>query len=181
MNYQKVYNEIIERAKSRTLEGYKENHHILPKCMGGGDEPENIVELTAREHFIVHKLLVDIYPDELKLKYAVRFMSLLTSVLDRNYIVGAREYERLKSIHSHSEETKAKIGDANRGRIFTKEQKKSFIGRGTGRTIGPMSEEHKRKIGKDNSRPQKKLTCPHCGKIGGTSMNRWHFDNCKQK
>lgn len=25
------------------------------------------------------------------------------------------------------------------------------------------------------------LTCPHCGKTGGNSMKRWHFDNCKEK
>ena len=29
--------------------------------------------------------------------------------------------------------------------------------------------------------PQKKIECPHCGKIGGTTMYRWHFDNCKYK
>lgn len=28
---------------------------------------------------------------------------------------------------------------------------------------------------------QKKLKCPHCDKIGGTSMHRWHFENCKLK
>jgi group I intron endonuclease len=33
------------------------------------------------------------------------------------------------------------------------------------------------KIGK----PQTKITCPHCGQIGGTTMYRWHFNNCKQK
>jgi len=30
--------------------------------------------------------------------------------------------------------------------------------------------------------PQKKITCPHCGKTGGsTNMNRFHFDNCRYK
>jgi hypothetical protein len=30
--------------------------------------------------------------------------------------------------------------------------------------------------------PRKKITCPHCGKIGGEGlMNRWHFENCKFK
>jgi len=28
--------------------------------------------------------------------------------------------------------------------------------------------------------PRPKLTCPHCGKIGGSgNMERWHFENCK--
>lgn len=30
-------------------------------------------------------------------------------------------------------------------------------------------------------RQQTKITCPHCGKIGGTTMHRWHFDNCKKR
>jgi len=30
--------------------------------------------------------------------------------------------------------------------------------------------------------PRMKMTCPHCGKVGGAgNMNRWHFDNCKNK
>jgi hypothetical protein len=60
----------------------------------------------------------------------------------------------------------------------------------------PKSEEHKRKlslvnIGKKLSpetiekcrmatkgKKQKILTCPYCLKSGGTTMYRWHFDNC---
>jgi len=51
MDYQNIYSQIIERAKNHQLEGYKEKHHIIPKCMGGTDEKENIAELTAKEHF----------------------------------------------------------------------------------------------------------------------------------
>ena len=30
--------------------------------------------------------------------------------------------------------------------------------------------------------PQKKITCPVCGKVGGQgNMKRYHFDNCKEK
>jgi len=54
MNYKRIHDQIIERAKSRILEGYKERHHIIPKCMGGNNEKDNLVYLTAREHFIIH-------------------------------------------------------------------------------------------------------------------------------
>lgn len=58
MNYTKIYTELIERAKDRkSVDGYKEIHHIIPKSEGGTDESDNLVELTAREHFIAHKLL----------------------------------------------------------------------------------------------------------------------------
>ena len=46
MNYHNHYYTLIERAKSRILEGYVEKHHIIPKCMGGLDELSNLVALT---------------------------------------------------------------------------------------------------------------------------------------
>lgn len=61
MDYQKIYNQIVNRARSRKLEGYVERHHILPKSMGGSNAKENLVDLTAREHFICHVLLAKIH------------------------------------------------------------------------------------------------------------------------
>lgn len=29
--------------------------------------------------------------------------------------------------------------------------------------------------------PQKLLSCPHCNKIGGNNMKRYHFEFCKEK
>ena len=79
MNYQKVYDKLVKRAqlrqKANPIEGYKERHHIIPRCMGGLDTKENIVELTAREHFIIHQLLVKVYPKHRGLLYALKLMS----------------------------------------------------------------------------------------------------------
>jgi hypothetical protein len=46
-----------------------------------------------------------------------------------------------------------------------------------------QTEEHKSKIGKANKgRPRQRVTCPHCGKVGGVGpMTTHHFDNCKNK
>jgi hypothetical protein len=97
MNYQRIYDAIIERAKTRTLTGYKERHHIIPKCMGGTDSKTNLVDLTAREHFIVHKLLCEIYPDNKKLNDAVWCMiNLVNKHHKRGYVVSNREYEYLR-------------------------------------------------------------------------------------
>lgn len=74
MNYSKVYEGLINRAKNRKIDGYVESHHILPRCLGGGDEKSNLVDLTAREHFIAHLLLVKIYKNNFKLIKAVAMM-----------------------------------------------------------------------------------------------------------
>lgn len=74
MDYQKHYDLVIKRAKYRTLMGYKEKHHIVPKCLSGTDNKDNLVELTAREHFVVHQLLIKIYPSNGKLAYAAMMM-----------------------------------------------------------------------------------------------------------
>ena len=52
MNYTKIYNKIIETRASRIPIGYSEEHHIIPKSFGGPDSKDNLVRLTAREHFI---------------------------------------------------------------------------------------------------------------------------------
>jgi hypothetical protein len=63
--YQRWYDEIITRAlPDRDFGGYSERHHILPRALGGGDEPTNLVVLTYREHFLVHWLLTKIYDGE---------------------------------------------------------------------------------------------------------------------
>ena len=54
--YENWYNAITTKAKLRTIDGYKERHHIIPRSLGGPDTKENLVDLTAREHFICHLL-----------------------------------------------------------------------------------------------------------------------------
>jgi len=74
MNYSAQYNKLINRAKNRILtEGY-ERHHIIPRCMGGSDDPSNIANLTPEEHYVAHQLLVKLYPENTKLIFAVKMM-----------------------------------------------------------------------------------------------------------
>ena len=96
MNYEKIYNQIVERAKNRVLDCYTESHHIIPRCMGGGDEKENLVTLTAREHFICHRLLVQIHPDNNKLKFALWAMCNMKSKRQSRYVPSSRVYESIK-------------------------------------------------------------------------------------
>jgi hypothetical protein len=98
MNYQKIYNQIIKRAKIRKLEDYKEKHHIIPRCIDGLDIEENIVELTAREHFLCHLLLCEIHPNNIKLLYVVFMMSNIKKRKNFQYgnFISSRLYESLK-------------------------------------------------------------------------------------
>lgn len=101
MNYQRIYDQIIERAKNRQLTGYKERHHIIPRCMGGTNEKSNLVYLTAREHFIVHKLLCEIYPEHHGLLKAYFAMAMLT-LPNRSNSLTSREYNYLRIEFSKS-------------------------------------------------------------------------------
>jgi hypothetical protein len=101
MNYQKIYNQIIKCAKNRQLEGYVEKHHIIPKCLGGNNNKNNIVQLTAREHFLCHMLLCEIYSDNKSLKYALYLMNIgKQKHKEADYRISSRTYERLKLEHA---------------------------------------------------------------------------------
>jgi hypothetical protein len=105
--YSKYYFSIIDNAKNRINTNYVEKHHILPKCMGGTDVSDNIVELTGREHFLCHVLLIKMLPSgkiRRDLSYAlVRFMSKCKNHLGRK-ILNSREYELVRKIVSRERE-----------------------------------------------------------------------------
>ena len=66
MNYQKIYNSLINyrlQNPANLIFDYTENHHIIPRSIDKSKEKDstNIVNLSAREHFIAHALLVKIY------------------------------------------------------------------------------------------------------------------------
>ena len=74
--YTKWYFNIISAAKSRNLSEYTEQHHIIPKSLGGDNSLVNLVKLTPREHFICHWLLtkMTINNDRYKMNYALNGM-----------------------------------------------------------------------------------------------------------
>ena len=77
-----------------------ENHHILPKSLGGTNDKNNLVLLTLKEHFICHWLLVKIYPkgskERGKMLCAFWRMQGNPSNKYKRYI-NARAYEKLRS------------------------------------------------------------------------------------
>lgn len=67
MDYHRIYREFIKDRREREpgLSGYTERHHILPRSLGGGDEPENLIRLTAEDHFFAHLLLAKMHGGKL--------------------------------------------------------------------------------------------------------------------
>jgi hypothetical protein len=128
MNHQKVYESIIYRAKSQNriklrksnpVYIYYENHHIIPRCLNGGEEKENKVLLTAREHFICHKLLTYIYPNNQKIVYAffrITFSKRLGCKISSKDYAYAKE---LKASFHLTKETKNKISIKTTGKIVS--------------------------------------------------------------
>lgn len=210
MNYQKIYNDLISRAQAReSLTEYKETHHIIPRCMGGSDDKENLVELTGREHFIAHWLLCKMY-DTPGLKKAFGLMCLTGK--NRSYKISSQLYElgrrRLSEAAIGREvsiETREKISRALKGRKFTKEHlarmrkpkteeaKKNIAAAKVGvlnpmyGTISPTRDVPHTKETRDLISLRTKQgteypPCPHCGKkVNKGNALRWHYDKCKFK
>jgi hypothetical protein len=103
MNYQKVYNQVVERAKSQNRskkDSYYESHHIVPKCMGGSNDKNNLVLLTGREHYICHALLFMEHPTDRRIAHAFYLMCNFSNDGRRDYVTSSRLYEEAKVIYS---------------------------------------------------------------------------------
>lgn len=120
---ERTYEQLMERARGRSLPrgSYFESHHIVPRSLGGSDERENIVKLTAREHYIAHWLLYRITPRPNKSKMACAWARMCTNV--DGLIVSSKEYERAKIARQKlmkertvSPETRQQISNTLKGR-----------------------------------------------------------------
>ena len=136
--YEKWYAAIIENAKQRDLDTYTETHHIMPRSLGGSDKPENLVDLTAREHFICHWLLTKMYTGVARLKMInAMYMMRAESPNQKRYEtkITARIYENIRKEYSEY------ISKLNKGRVQPLHEKAKQIAAITGRKRNPFSEE----------------------------------------
>jgi hypothetical protein len=111
--YTKYYHSIITQAASRKTNTYTEEHHIIPRSMGGSDDDTNLVRLTGREHFVCHLLLTKMVNDPLRHKAlkAARMMATTSGPGQHRYKVTSRIYESLmKESLVVSNETRTKMG-----------------------------------------------------------------------
>ena len=121
--YTKWYNLIIANAQQRVSTGYIEKHHIIPRSLGGVDDLDNIVGLTAREHFICHLLLTKITTGHYLelMRFAVGKFIQAAPGQERRFT--SWEYKKIRENISlartgkeHSDESKKKISAKRKGR-----------------------------------------------------------------
>jgi hypothetical protein len=116
MNYKNIYDSLMEKAQSRVLDGYVEKHHIIPKCMGGDNTKSNVVCLSAKEHFIAHKLLVRIYPHTKGVWYALIAMGRIVEFKSRIFESERQKAYATRKGTKYSEESKSKMSLAKLGK-----------------------------------------------------------------
>ena len=144
--YYRWYIALTEKAKGRVLgeDVYTEVHHVLPRSLGGSNDLDNFVNLTAREHFLAHLMLVKCLEgqDKAKMVYALIMM---IGKKEKNpkrnkdliFHVNSRIYEKLKRICAEllsqkmlgkpkSLEHRTKIGNSHRGKIVSEETKEKL-------------------------------------------------------
>ena len=96
-SYKEFINGILE-SRDRFICGdeYCERHHIVPKCIGGTDANDNLIDLFAREHFEAHRLLALENPDNAKLAYAWGCMAFPSAKTHQRYELTPEEYEEAR-------------------------------------------------------------------------------------
>jgi hypothetical protein len=189
MDYKKIYNSIIDRSKTRSIDKgvYFEKHHIVPKCMGGLNNKDNIAKLLAAEHYICHLLLVKIYPGNSKLVHAATMMC-----VENHYTKGKRnnkQYAWLRVLHSsvlkdkpNAAEHIAKCSAALQGRVFTDEWKKRLSDAKIGKSRKPHTKETKNIMSQNRLNNIEMIECTHCNRlIDSRNFVRWHGNKCKLK
>lgn len=144
--YSKWYNDLMLKAQLRgRIQGYKETHHIIPRSFGGNNIKSNLVQLTAREHYIAHALLwkmkfEGIYGSKMAFAFNTFINKMTTKErgMNHTYTISSRTYETFREQYSkmlkekyakeggtwvgrkHSEESKKKIGEKSKLKEFKK-------------------------------------------------------------
>lgn len=199
MNYQKIYDDLIESRKNRELisSEYYESHHIIPKSMGGSNLPENLVKLTAREHFIAHWLLWRIHRNS---QMARAFFLMAASVkssknaqIKQFSSIAYAEAKKAKSLAISelnrkikrnqvvSSETRKKLSDKLKGRCFTEQHKEKIKNSLLNK---PKTESHRNSLSKSlkgydwskYSNRNSNISKKNSGKNNGRSISLIQYD-----
>lgn len=103
ISYNEFINNILETRGRFNCDGeYHERHHILPKCMNGSNDKDNLIDLFAKEHFIAHKLLFEENPDNNDLARAYILMAFAKDKNQDRYELTPEEYEEARKVYARN-------------------------------------------------------------------------------
>jgi|SRR5579859_189050 len=152
MNYRRIYESIIQRANLRAHVSENQKHHIIPRHLGGTDDPENIISLTFKEHYLIHYLRWKIFGSEDDLSAYRMMRGIKTSEAHKffarkgGYIGGQKNaesglFDRIKTFESMSKGGKAGAATNKKnkaGAFFDKEEHRRVAAMG-GHVVGLMN------------------------------------------
>lgn len=126
--YTSYYNFIVDNAKIQNRNkndgNYYENHHIIPRSIGGNNDKENMVLLSFREHFLCHWLLTKMVSGDNVFKMNAAFYRMSTSSKFNTRKIGSRQFEIMKS---YNKKTRLKYSEDRKNK-HSEAIKKSWIG-----------------------------------------------------
>ena len=189
MNYIQVYNKLIQKRLENPLDKsntYTECHHIIPKCMGGGDNKDNLVCLTAREHYIAHVLLAKAY-NSYKLYYAVVKMRVQSHNHSRDFHFNSRLYEQIRTACYKEQALYRKqhpLKSWNKGKsgVYSAETLRKMSDSAKQRKPRHFSEQARKNMslahkGKPNGKKGIKLSPEHVQKVREKNLGKHWFNN----
>ena len=148
MNYTSIYHNICNRGMNRIKNNheYYEKHHIIPKCLGGSNDKNNITHLTAREHFIAHWVLCKLNKNnniQIKIKLASAFNRMCwhnsknRKITSKQFNAARKEYSINHPMKSSEIRTKVSESHKKRSLILKKiqEEKMPFCLCGCGNKV----------------------------------------------
>jgi len=158
--YTKWYFSIIENAKLKNNKtGYMERHHIIPKSFGGNNTKNNLVCLTAKEHFVCHLLLTKMTNGENRYKMLHAFMLMKGQNDQQQRYINSKMFQLIKKEFGEmirnkkigtkqTQETKNKIRNAIKGKPspISEAGRKSISEKAKARIQKPKSEEYKKNM-----------------------------------
>jgi hypothetical protein len=119
-----------------------ETHHIIPRSLGGSDEPGNLVRLTPRGHFICHWLLTKMTIGDDRVKMIRAFWMMRAVNQNQERYINSRAYESLKSEYARLQsESMTGENNPNFGKFWTEEQKLAQADKVRGDKNGMKSDE----------------------------------------
>jgi hypothetical protein len=123
MNYKRIYNKIIENRRINPLNEneYGEKHHVTPRSLGGEDTSDNLIRLSAKEHFICHALLAEMYEEGSNEWYKMNhaFMMMKCSTIHQQRYFNSRLYElKRKDFSTVMSESQSGKGNSQYGKVW---------------------------------------------------------------